>query len=300
MIDLRRLAKLVEDHGDLLDAPVAPFRLSTPTSSREVDTDVEPAIMGVVNLSKDSWYRESVAIGTDAALRLGRLQVAQGAHFIDVGAESIQDYAEDVAAEQQVEQLVPVIEGLTQDGIVVSVEAYHPSVVKASFEAGARVLNLTGSGHDEEMFALAAQYDASVILCHVGGTHPRDLDPDADPGADPIAHMTPQFEARIAAARAAGVTSISLDPGIGFGFRWAPTMDARVAYQSHVLLETFRLRALGLPLCHALPAARHLWGEEVRSAEHFFAVLAHLGRTGIYRVHEVPRVAAALRTLHTL
>ncbi|WP_370038783.1 dihydropteroate synthase [Nocardioides sp.] len=300
MIDLRRLAALVTEHGDLLDAPVAPFRLATPDTAREVDTDTDPVIMGVVNLSRDSWYRESVAIGTEAALRLGRLQVAQGAHLIDVGAESIQDYAADVAAEQQVEQLVPVIEGLTRDGVVVSVEAYHPSVVKASFEAGARVLNLTGSAHDEEMFALASQYDASVVLCHVGGTHPRDLDPDADPGTDPIAHMTPEFERRVAAARAAGVTSICLDPGIGFGFRWAPTMDQRIAYQTQVLLETFRLRALGLPLCHALPSARHLFGEEVRSAEHFFAVLAHLGRTGIYRVHEVPRVAAALRTLHTL
>ena len=109
--------------------------------------------------------------------------------------------------------------------------------------------------------------------------------------------MSFQQTISLAAARAAGVRSLSLDPGIGFGFRWAPTMDARVAYQSHVLLETFRLRALGLPLCHALPAARHLWGEEVRSAEHFFAVLAHLGAldrvvdttcAGSGHVHVVP------------
>lgn len=300
MIDLRRLAALVTEHGDLLDAPVAPFRLTVGDTPREVDTDTDPAIMGVLNLSKDSWYRESVAIGTDNAIRLGRLQVAQGAHFIDVGAESIQEYADDVAAEQQIEQLVPVIEALTEDGIVTSVEAYHPSVVKASFEAGARVLNLTGSAHDDEMFALAAEYGASVILCHVGGTHPRDLDPDADPGSDPIAHMAPQFEARMKAARDAGVPSLALDPGIGFGFRWAPTMDQRLAYQTQVLLETFRLRALGLPLCHALPSARHVFGEEVRSAEHFFATLAHLGRTGIYRVHEVARTRAALKTLHTV
>lgn len=296
MIDLRRLAALVEEHGDLLDAPVAPFRLG----DREVDTDNEPAIMGVLNLSKDSWYRESVAIGTDNALRLGRLLVAQGAHLVDIGAESIQDYAPDVAAEQQIEQLVPVVRPLAEDGIVVSVEAYHPSVVEASFEAGARVLNLTGSGHDDEIFALAAKYDASVLLCHVGGAHPRDLDPDADPGADPIAHMTPQFEARVAHARSKGVTSICLDPGVGFGFSWAPTMDARLSYQATVMLETFRLRALGLPLAHSLPSARHVFGEEVRSAEHFFAWFAHLGRTGIYRVHEVARTRAALKALHTL
>ena len=296
MIDLRRLAALVDEYGDLLEAPVAPFRLG----DREVDTDTDPAIMGVLNLSKDSWYRESVAIGTDNALRLGRLLVAQGAHLVDIGAESIQDYAPDIAAEQQIEQLVPVITPLTEDGIVISVEAYHPAVAEAAFQAGAKVLNLTGSGHDEEMFRLCATYDVSLLLCHVGGTHPRDLDPDADPGSDPIAHMTPQFEQRIAAARAAGVQSICLDPGVGFGFKWAPNMDDRLAYQTKVMLETFRLRTLGLPLAHSLPSARHVFGEEVRSAEHFLSWFAHLGRTGIYRVHEVARTRAALKALHVL
>lgn len=296
MIDLRRLAALVEEHGDHLDLPIAPLRLG----DRDVDTDTDPVIMGVLNLSKDSWYRESVALGTDNALRLGRLLVAQGAHLVDIGAESIQDYAPDVAAEQQVEQLVPVIKPLAEDGIDVSVEAYHPSVVEAALEAGATFLNLTGSGHDDEIFALVAKYDATVLLCHVGGTHPRDLDPDADPGADPIAHMTPSFEARIAKARAAGVRNLCLDPGVGFGFTWAPTMDARSAYQVDVLLQTFRLRTLGLPLCQSLPSGRQIFGEEVRSAEHFFAVLAHLGRTGIYRVHEVARTRAALKALHRL
>ena len=66
------------------------------------------------------------------------------------------------------------------------------------------------------------------------------------------------------------------------------------------LHQVLTLKGLGLPLAHSLPSARHVFGEEVRSAEHFFAWFAHLGRTGIYRVHEVARTRAALRALHVL
>lgn len=297
MISLRTLAALVEEHGDDLDRAVAPFQVG----GRRLDTDAEPALMGIVNLSRDSWYRESVANSREHAVRRGRTLAAQGADFVDVGAESSDASTERVAAQQQADQLVPVIEELAAAGVATSVESYHPSTVEACLKAGSSVVNLSGSADDEEMFGLAAAYGASVVLCHIVGTHARDLaDPAEAVDPDPFPAMLEQFERRLAHAHELGVPSVAIDPGIGFGFSWLPDPVERARYQTAVLLQTFRLRRLGAPVCHALPSAMDLFGEEVRTAEGFFAVLASLGQTGIYRTHEVPRVKAVLDAVRDL
>lgn len=293
MISLRDLARLATEHVDDLDHDVEPFTIG----ERSFDTDVEPVIMGVVNLSSDSWYHDSVAFTRESALQRARVLTAQGAHLIDVGAESVQRAAARVGADDQSTALVPVIEDMVGEGIAVSVESYHPSVVEPCLAAGARVLNLTGSVDDEAMFSLAAAHGASVVLCHVGGGNPHDLDAGTvEP--DPFAAMHEQFERRVAHARQLGVTSVSIDPGVGFTFSWKPTPSERSRYQASVLLQSFRLRRLGLPICHSLPAAHHLFGDEFRTAEGFFTVLASLGGTGIYRTHEVPRVRTVLSAMH--
>ena len=88
-----------------------------------------------------------------------------------------------------------------------------------------------------------------------------------------------------------------VDPGLGFYYRNLQDSAVRVRHQLGVFLNTFRLRNLGWPICHALPHAFEYFGEEVRSAEPFFAVLAALGRTDLFRTHEVPRVRGVLRTM---
>ena len=298
MISLRTIAALLEEHGDELDHAVGPFVIG----DRRLDTDERPALMGVVNLSRDSSYRESIAFSPEDAVARGKVLAAQGADLVDVGAESSDSTRTRVDAQGQIDQLVPVVEELAEAGVAVSVESYLPPVVEACLDAGARVLNLSGSVDDEEMFGLAASYDASVVLCHIVGDHARDLhDPSEHRVAeDPFPQMLEQFERRLGHARSMGVPSVALDPGIGFGFRWITDPVARSSYQSAVLLQSFRLRRLGSPVCHALPNAGVLFGAEVRTAEGFFAVLASLGRTGIYRTHEVPRVAAVLDALRVL
>ncbi len=297
MITLRDLAALAAEHAADLDHQVEPFRIG----DRTFDTDVEPVIMGVVNLSADSWYHDSVAFTRESALQRAEVLVAQGAHLVDVGAESVQTTAERVGADEQSASLVPVIEDLAGAGIAVSVESYHPSVVEPCLAAGASVLNLTGSVDDDAMFSLAAAHGASVVLCHVGGSNPRDLDDTlATDESDPFDAMREQFERRVGRARELGVTSVSIDPGVGFGFSWKPSPSERSRHQASVLLQSFRLRGLGLPICHSLPAAHHLFGDEFRTAEGFFTVLASLGGTGVYRTHEVPRIRAVLSAMHEL
>ncbi|MCM0621538.1 dihydropteroate synthase [Nocardioides bruguierae] len=293
MIDLRSLAALLDRYGDDLDLPVAPFAID----GTEHDTDTDPVLMGVVNLSQDSWYRESVVPDAPAALRLGRILAAQGAHVVDVGAESVQAHAARVAEQRQADQLVPVVTDLVAAGVPVSVESYHPSVVEACLKAGASVLNLTGSGEDEAMFDLAGRHGASVVMCDVGGENPRELEAAAGPADDPMGAALDRFAARIEHARSLGVRSIAVDPGVGFGFAWNPDYVDRARYQAAVLLQTFRLRRLGVPVCHALPAAMNHFREEVTTAEGFFAVLASLGRTGVLRTHEISRVRGVLHAM---
>ncbi|MCL2541967.1 MAG: dihydropteroate synthase [Nocardioidaceae bacterium] len=290
MISLAGLARLVEAHRDDLDVEVAPFAIG----GRSFDTDREPVLMGVVNLSRDSAYRESVAVSLESAVRKARVQVAQGAHVIDVGAESSDAAARAVSPEEQARSVAPVIERITEAGIATSIEGYDVAVVRAGLAAGASVVNLTGSDVDDAMFELAAEHDASVVLCHVLGRHARALD-DTEVDTDPVPRMLEAFGRRIDRAREHGVGSLAIDPGIGFGYRLDPA--ERAQYQAAALVNTFRLRRLGVPVCHALPHAFDIFEDQFRSAEGFFAVLAHLGSTGIYRVHEVPLVRSVLDAL---
>lgn len=296
MIDLRALARLAADHAEDLDHAVAPFRIG----DRVLDTDARPALMGVVNLSQDSSYRESVAPSAAAAVRRGVVLTAQGADVVDVGAESVFDGAARVGPQEQIRSLVPVVEELTDAGVAVSVESYDPAVVRAALVAGAKLLNLTGSADDDAMFELAAEFDAAVVICHVLGVNPRELD-DADVDRDPYPAMVSALGARVAAARDRGVRAgISVDPGAGFGMARLTDPRERARHQSVLLLQSFRLRRLGVPVCHSLPSGFSYFEDEVRTAEGFFAVLAGLGGTGIHRTHEVPRVRAVLRAMADL
>jgi len=135
-----------------------------------------------------------------------------------------------------------------------------------------------------------------VIICYVQGRNVREVG-DFDFGADPVALMQDYFSRQIEIALRNGVDKILIDPGLGFYYRNLQDSNVRVRHQMTVFLNTFRLRVLGYPVCHALPHAFEYFGEEVRCAEPFFAVLAALGKTDLYRTHEVPRIRAVLETL---
>ena len=292
MLTLEFLAELLSANRDAANARVAEFAIG----GREFASNSKPAIMGVVNLSADSWYRESVCLSAAAAIQRGRVLAAQGADIVDVGAESSLAHAARLDDAGQQSQLVPVIRGLRDAGVLVSVETYQPAVTRACLEAGANILNLTGSERSEEMFRQVAAHDAAVIICYVQGANVRDVG-DFDLQADPTEMLREYFSRQIDLATKAGVRKIFVDPGLGFYYRNLRDSAVRVRHQMNVFLNTFRLRTLGFPTCHALPHAFEFFGEEVRCAEPFFAVLASLGRTDLFRTHEVPRIKAVLDTL---
>lgn len=293
MITAAAITRLQSEYPGLADAPIAPFVID----GVSFDTDRNPVVMGVVNLSRDSTYRESIAISTESAVRKARLQVAEGAHVVDVGAESSRNDASRVDAGSQIEALVPVIEQARASGVSVSVESYEPEVVRACLDAGAGVLNLTGSDPGDAMVSLAAEAGASVVMCYVPGVHVRD-------GSrftihdDPIPPLVEHFGPRIERARALGVTSLAIDPGLGFFYGAQISPREKYLHQAQVLLHSFRLRVLGLPICQIMPHAFDLFEERYRLGEPFFTVLARLGGVGVFRVHEVPDVVRVLGAMN--
>ena len=292
MLKLEDLAELAAQHGSALPAKVAAFEIA----GRRFDGNAAPELMGVINLSADSWYRESVCLSANAAIERGRILAAQGAAILDLGAESTLAHAARVDEAAQQSKLLPVVRELAQSGLLVSVETYHPSVTRAAFEAGARILNLTGTEQTEDLFRMVADFEGGVILCHVQGAHVRAV-ADFDFGSDPTAMLYEYFAPRVEQAQRCGVSRLWIDPGLGFYYRNLQDSSTRIRHQMRVFLNTFRLRALGWPTCHALPHAFECFGEEVRSAEPFFAVLAALGKTDLFRTHEVARTRAVLKTL---
>jgi dihydropteroate synthase len=292
MLKLEQLAGLLEKNRAAASARVKEF----PIGGRPFAFNSQPAIMGVINLSSDSWYRESVCLTAEAAVQRGRVLTAQGADIVDVGAESTLAHAVRLDDAAQNSRLLPVIKELRRAGILVSVETYQPAATRTCLEAGANILNLTGTDHGDDLFRLVADHDAAVIVCYVQGKNVREVG-DFDFSADPIEMMRGYFARQIEIAQRHGVEKIILDPGLGFYYRNLQDSAVRVRHQMNIFLNTFRLRALGFPICHALPHAFEYFRDEVRCAEPFFAVLAALGKTDVFRTHEVPRIKAVLDTL---
>ncbi|QBX55809.1 dihydropteroate synthase [Nocardioides seonyuensis] len=293
MIDLESLAALYADFREDLESPVAPVRVSEDV----VVGDDAVTVMGVVNLSHDSTYRESVAVSTDSAVRLGRALTSQGAAIIDLGAEASHEKADRVDAAEQIDRLVPVVEALSQR-TVVSVETYRPEVAEAVLAAGARMINLTGRGEEEEILAAAGRAGATVLMVFSPSDNVRESGqlPDDD---DMLPALVEHFEERLERARAAGVEKVIVDPGSGFTYdNLSGVGKAKV--QSRVLAQSMRLRRLGVPSAHALPHCFDLFERDFRHAEGFFAVLAFLGRAHLLRVHEVSQVSRVLRSMREL
>ena len=292
MLKLEQLAELVEKNRSAVKARVKEFSIG----GKKFAFNSKPAIMGVVNLSPDSWYRESVCLSADAAIRRAEVLRAQGADIVDIGAESTLAHAARAGKFAQQSKLLPVIKALRARKILVSAETYEPAVARACLKAGANILNLTGTKLSSELFRVIADRDAAVILCYVQGKNVRRVT-NFDLRGDPIEKMRGYFARQIEIATRNGVQKIFIDPGLGFYYRNLQDSAVRVRHQMNVFLNTFRLRELGFPVCHALPHAFEFFREEVRCAEPFFAVLAALGKTDLFRTHEVPRTKAVLETM---
>jgi dihydropteroate synthase len=250
-------------------------------------------LMGVVNVTPDSFSDGGLFLDPEAAVAHGRELAEAGAEVLDVGGESTRPGAEPVAAEEELRRVVPVIDGLSGLGCQVSVDTSKAAVAEAALGAGATIVNdVTALRGDVAMAPLCAERGATVVLMHMLG-EPRTM--QRDPRYDDVVADVKAFLAeRLEAAVAAGIDEerVWLDPGIGFGKTGAHNIE--------LLRRLGELRELGRPLVvgtsrksfigkvDGSPADQRLGGTIASS------VLAAAGGADVLRVHDVAEVRQAL------
>jgi dihydropteroate synthase len=289
VLDYHTLSEVFATYRQALDIPVRTFSIG----GRFFDFNRYRALVGVINLSTDSWYRESVCATTEEAIRRAEMLARDGADLIDIGAESTLPQARRADVKQQLDRLLPVVEALKARNLLVSVESYYPEVFEICAKAGADVFNLTGMREAADVFKLAVQYDVAVILCYVQGDTVREVS-DLRLYPDMIARIRDAFRAVLARAEQVGLTKCFIDPGLGFYYNNLQDSRRRIQYQLNTFMQSFRLHELGYPTFNILPHAPEIFlDDERRAAEPFFSVLAMLGGTHVIRSHEV-------RTVHRI
>jgi dihydropteroate synthase len=259
--------------------PVLPALLSRPY----------PAVMGVLNITPDSFSDGGQFIAPELALAQARRMIAEGADIIDIGAESTRPYgAEPVSADRELKRLRPILADVVALGVPVSIDSMKSAVVAWALDAGASMANdVWGLQRDPGMARLLATRHCPVVIMHN-----RDR---ADAGIDIMQDIAGFFARSIEIAGKAGISreNIVLDPGIGFG---------KTPEQSMIALARLReLDAFGLPLL--VGASRKRFISSVSPSEPHQrlggSIAAHLlaaeGGARMIRTHDVAETVQALR-----
>ncbi len=256
--------------------------------------------MGVVNVTPDSFSDGGETLETEAAVARGRALIAAGAHMLDIGGESTRPGAAPVPAETELARIIPVVRGLADAGVPLSVDTRKAAVMEAALAAGAAVINdVTALAGDERSLSVAAASGASVVLMHMRG-EPATMQ-DAPRYDDVVEGVFAHLESRVAACEAAGIPRhrIAVDPGIGFG--------KTVAHNVDLLRRLARFSDLGCPIVIGVSRKSLIAGlsrgepADARLAGSLAAALAAVeAGARILRVHDVAETAQALAVWRAL
>jgi dihydropteroate synthase len=254
-----------------------------------------PAVMGVVNVTPDSFSDGGEVFSTDEAVARGLAMAEAGAAIVDVGGESTRPGADPVSPDEEARRVVPVVRGLAERGVTVSIDTRHAAVMAEAVEAGARIVNDVTALADPAALATVARLGVAVCLMHMQGDDPRTMQADPRYDCAPL-DVFDVLAARIEACVGAGIAreSLCVDPGIGFG--------KTPAHNAQVLACLGMYHGLGLPVLLGVSrksfVARLSKGEPAkqRLPGTLAAELAGLGAgVQIVRVHDVPETIQAIR-----
>ncbi|TRW94734.1 dihydropteroate synthase [Candidatus Methylobacter oryzae] len=250
----------------------------------------KPLIMGILNVTPDSFSDGGKYSGLDAAVKQVELMVSEGVDIIDIGGESTRPGADPVTADEQIRRVVPVIAAIRQQlrsDILISIDTTLSAVAKAALDAGANIINdVSGGSADPAILTLAAATGAPIILMHSQGT-PKTMQ-DNPHYQNVVQEVLDALDESINAALKAGVNkeAIAIDPGIGFGKRKQDNLDllahldALVASGFPVLLGTSRKRFMGT-ICDVNEPSELVTATAVTTA------LGVMAGVRIFRVHDV-------------
>lgn len=251
-----------------------------------------PLLMGIVNITPDSFSDGNQYLETEKALAHAQQLIAEGADILDIGAESTRPGAEPVTLDEELRRLLPVIEGLKTLNIPISVDTFKPEVMRAVLDAGVDIINDIAGFRDPASIAAVASSSCGLCVMHMQG-EPRTM--QQQPHYDHLHTEVQSFLAeRVAALRSAGIESarIMLDPGLGFG--------KTVEHNYTLLRDLEKIQVESYPWLIGL-SRKSMIGQvtekpaQQRLAGSLAGMLAAVARgAAVLRVHDVAESADAL------
>lgn len=251
-----------------------------------------PLVMGIVNLTPDSFSGDGKGANVDAAIAHARAQLDAGADILDIGAESSRPGAIATAENEELRRLLPVLEEVSRWGVPISVDTYKPQVMKAALAAGASMINDIGGMLLPEAVAVVAESDCAVCVMHMQGV-PGNMQ-KAPKYLDVLAEVAAFLGGAVQRCRRAGIADerIVVDPGFGFG--------KTLAHNLALFKALTAISPENLPILVGV-SRKTMLGEIVgRPVEQRFAaslagaVMAALKGAAIIRVHDVAATCDAL------
>ncbi len=257
-----------------------------------------PLVMGIVNVTPDSFSDGGQHLRHEAAITHARQLIEEGAAILDIGGESTRPGAQPVALQEELDRVLPVIEGLCGITIPISIDTCKPEVMRAALAAGASMINDINALQDAAAMQAVAASEAAVCLMHMKGT-PQTMQQQPH-YEDAVAEVSEFLRGRIAAAEAAGIAKerIVIDPGFGFG----KTLEHNLALLRHL----DRLRKLGVPVLAGLSRKAMLGAITSQDVNHRVAasvtaaLIAVQKGAAIVRVHDVRETVDALNIWNTV
>jgi len=253
-----------------------------------------PKVMGIINITPDSFYAGSRKPGIDEALQQAEKMLADGATFLDIGAYSSRPNAEDIAIAEETDRLLPAVEAIAAafPDAVMSIDTFRAQVAEAAINAGAHIINdISGGTLDEAMFTTVASLQVPYILMHMKGT-PQTMNQLAQYD-DVFTEVLDYFVTRYQQLKQLGVHDVIIDPGFGFAKKNEHN------YNLMNRLQDFDI--LGLPTLVGISRKRMIYGLlETTAAEALngTTVLNTIGLmkgANILRVHDVKEAVEAVK-----
>ena len=252
-----------------------------------------PKVMGIVNVTPDSFSDGGRFISTDKAIAHAHDLVAQGADILDIGGESTRPGATPVPLDEELSRVIPVIQGLAGIGVPLSIDTYKPEVMRAAILAGVDIVNDVCALQEPKALEIVAASDVGVCLMHMQG-RPQNMQQDPQ-YQDVVQEVYDFLKGRLAAAEQVGIAKarITLDPGFGFG--------KRTAHNLALLEGLSTLQKLGAPLLIGLSRKSVLGqvaGADVNErlyASLAASVISVMKGANIVRVHDVKATVEALK-----
>ncbi len=254
----------------------------------------EPKVMGIINVTPDSFFAGSRKMNTTDAVFMAERMLSEGVAFLDIGAYSSRPGATDISPREETDRLLPVIEAITKafPEAVLSADTFRASVAEAAIKAGAQIINdISGGDLDKQMFETVARLQVPYILMHMKGT-PQNMVERAD-YQDIFAEVFDHFAEKIYRLRELHVHDVIIDPGFGF---------AKTKEQSFELLRKMKgFELLQLPVLAGISRKGMIYktlnttAENALSGTTVLNTMALLNGANILRVHDVKEAVEAVK-----